>query len=220
MISTGTRVLRYINIAIAIVLLGTIGFVYWFGWRVLPKRSGSILSSISGRAVVSFDTRGEPHIRAASLDDALFVQGYVTAQDRLFQMDALRRFAGGNLAEIFGPRFLESDKDMRKQRMRRLAEEGYVALPEADRAAFAAYTRGVNAFISSHLDKLPLEFTLLGYQPRPWSTVDCLLMCLYMYRSLTTTWKDELVKSTMLAKGDRDKVQFLFPSQGMGDSSP
>ena len=50
---------------------------------------------------------------------------------------------------------------MRKQRMRRLAEEGYAALPEADRAAFAAYTRGVNQFISTHLDRLPLEFTLL-----------------------------------------------------------
>ena len=65
-----------------------------------------------------------------------------------------------------------------------------------------------------------MEFTLLGYQPRPWSVVDCLLICLHMYRSLTTTWKDEVVKNNMLAQGDRDKVKFLFPMRGMGDVSP
>src|SRR5205085_1619779 len=82
-----------------------------------------------------------PHIRAASIEDALFLQGYVTAQDRLWQMDGLRRFAGGTLAEILGPAFLESDRESRKLRMRRIAEEAYVTLPADDRAAFAASTR-------------------------------------------------------------------------------
>ena len=59
-----------------------------------------------------------------------------------------------------------------------------------------------------------MEFTLLGYQPRPWSVVDCLLLCLHMYRNLTTTWKDEIVKNNMLAQGDRAKVEFLFPMHG------
>src|SRR4029077_5685356 len=104
--------------------------------------------------------------------------------------------------------------------MRRIAEEAYVTLPDADRAAFAAYTRGVNHFITTHLDNLPVEFTLLGYQPRPWSTVDCLLLCLHMYRSLTTTWKDEIVKNNLLAKGDRAKVEFLYPMRGLVDGSP
>ncbi|HXA51725.1 MAG TPA: penicillin acylase family protein [Candidatus Acidoferrum sp.] len=215
-----TRIVKYVNIAIAIVLLLSLALVYWYVWRVLPDRSGSISAAVNAPVTVAFDTHGEPHIRASNLEDALFVQGYVTAQDRLWQMDALRRFAGGTLAEIMGPQFLESDREARRQRMRRLAEEGYAALPDADRAAFAAYTRGVNYFMSTHLDKLPLEFTLLGYQPRPWSSVDCLLMCLYMYRSLTTTWKDELVKTNLLAQGNREKVQFLFPSQGTGDASP
>ena len=60
---------------------------------------------------------------------------------------------------------LESDRDSRKLRMRRIAEDAYVTLPDPDRAAFAAYTRGVNAFIATHLKNLPLEFTLLGYEP-------------------------------------------------------
>src|SRR5262249_13774432 len=158
--------------------------------------------------------------KASNFDDLLFVQGYVTAQDRLWQMDALRRYASGTLAEIMGKGFLESDIEMRKERMRRTAEEAYVTMPATDKAAFASYTRGVNYFISTHLDKLPVEFTLIGYQPRPWSSIDSLLMCLYMYRSLTTTWKDEVVKNNLIAKGDRDKVQFLFPTQGTGDVSP
>jgi len=217
--SPSSRIVRYVNFAIAFVLLIALALIYWYVWRVLPDRSGAVQAPIGSRASVSFDEHGEPHIRAASLDDALFLQGYVTAQDRLWQMDALRRFAGGTLAEVM-PQFLESDKELRKQRMRRLAEEGYAALPDADRAAFAAYTRGVNHFISTHLDRLPLEFTILNYQPRPWSSVDCVLMCLYMYRSLTTTWKDEVVKSTLLSSGDRQKVQFLYPSQSTGDASP
>ncbi|MBS1853757.1 MAG: penicillin acylase family protein [Acidobacteria bacterium] len=215
-----SRVLKYVNVLIALALLAALALTYRYAWRVLPERSGSIAAPLNAPVAVAFDAHGEPHIRAANLEDALFVQGYVTAQDRLWQMDALRRFAGGSLAEIMGQRFLESDQEMRRQRMRRVAEEGYAALSDADRAAFAAYTRGVNYFISTHLDRLPLEFTLLNYQPRPWSTVDSLLMCLYMFRSLTTTWKDELIKSALLAQGDRDKVQFLYPTQGTGDQSP
>ena len=95
--------------------------------------------------------------------------------------------------------------------MRRIAEAAYATLPAADRAAFAAYARGVNYFIATHPTGLPLEFTLLGYQPRPWSVVDSLLVCLYMYRDLTTTWRDEILKRDMLANGDRQKVEFLFP---------
>src|SRR5690349_18193994 len=119
--SPAGRIVKYVNLAIAFVLFLTLCLIYWYGWRVLPDRSGSITAAVSGNTTVTFDEHGEPHIRAGSLEDALFVQGYVTAQDRLFQMDALRRFAGGTLSEVMGPRFLESDKDMRKQRMRRLA---------------------------------------------------------------------------------------------------
>ncbi len=216
----GSRVVRYVNLAIAVLLVAALAAVYWYVWRALPERAGTVEAPLSAAASVRFDAHGEPHIRAASQDDAFFVQGYVTAQDRLFQMDGLRRLAGGTLAEILGPKFLESDKESRRMRMRRVAEDAYVTLPEADRAAIAAYTRGVNAFLSTHLDTLPVEFTLLGYTPRPWSGVDSLLVCLHMYRSLTTTWKDELIKNNMAARGDRAKVDFLFPAYGLVDGNP
>jgi penicillin amidase len=185
--------------------------VYWFAWRPLPQRSGTIRADVSQPVSVLFDTLGEPHIRASTLEDALFVQGYVTAQDRLWQMDGLRRFAAGDLAEIVGPSALASDRESRQLRMRRLAEQAYTTLPPQDRIALAAFTRGVNAFIDSHLGNLPLEFTLLNYQPRPWSVVDSLLITFHMFRTLTTSWHDEILKRNMLAHGDAPKVNFLFP---------
>src|ERR1017187_5276701 len=123
------RVLRYINIAIGVGLLAASGAVYWFAYRVLPQTSGTITAPVSQRVTIARDVLGVPHISAASEDDAFFAKGYVAAQDRLFQMDGLRRLAGGDLSEIVGPAALELDRDSRRLRMRRVAEEAYVSLP-------------------------------------------------------------------------------------------
>jgi penicillin G amidase len=214
------RVLRYANAVIGVVLLVAAGAVYWFTYRVLPQTSGTITAPVSQRVTIARDALGVPHISAASEEDAFFAQGYATAQDRLFQMDGLRRLAGGDLAEIAGPGALDLDRDSRRLRMRRIAERAYVSLPPLDRAPLAAYTRGVNYFIQSHLRALPVEFTLLGYQPRPWSVVDTILIGLHMYRDLTTTWKDEILKRDMRASGDRAKVDFLFPPRSGAELQP
>ncbi len=209
--SAFSRVIKFVNITIGIVAALVLALVYWFVWRPLPQHSGEIQAPVSAATSVTFDARGEPHIRAASLEDALFVQGYLAAQDRLWQMDALRRFSSGELAEVLGPNLLETDRESRSLRLRRIAEDAYPVLPAADRAAFAAYTAGVNLFISTHLNNLPIEFTLLQYQPRPWSVIDSTLICLHMFRDLTTNWRDELIKRNLLAGGDADKVNFLYP---------
>ena len=120
----------------------------------------------------------------------------------------------------WAPAALESDREARRLRIRRLAEQAYITLPAADRAALAAYARGVNAFIDSHLGNLPLEFTLLGYQPRPWSAVDSLIVSLHMFRTLTTSWRDDILKSSMLAQGDARKVNFLFPVRTGAEPQP
>jgi penicillin amidase len=211
---------RYINIAIAIVLLAAAAAVYWFVYRVLPRTSGTITAPVSARVTIARDALGVPHISAATGDDAFFAQGYVQAQDRLFQMDGLRRLAAGDLSEIVGPGALELDRDSRRLRMRRIAEQAYGSLPPQDRAPLAAYARGVNWFLQTHLHGLPIEFTLLGYDPRPWSVVDTILIGLHMYRDLTTSWKDEILKRDMLAAGDRAKVNFLFPPRSGGELQP
>jgi len=218
--SVVTRVIKTINVLIALAAAAVLAWLYWHVWRPLPQRSGAVTAPVAAPATVSFDALGVPHIHAASQEDALIAQGYVTAQDRLWQMDSLRRLAGGNLAEIVGPRALDLDRESRQLRLRRIAEEGYIALSPEDRAAFAAYTLGVNQFIATHRSNLPLEFTLLGYQPRPWSAVDSLLVCLDMYRSLTTTWRNDLIERSMLAGGDAAKVQYLFASRSGDEPLP
>src|SRR5215472_8386521 len=107
-------VVRLVNILIALALVAALGIVYWYVWRPLPQRSGTIEEAVSAPVRVAFDDRGVPHIRAANLEDALFAQGYVTAGDRLWQMDALRRYSAGDLAEILGPSVVETDQESRR----------------------------------------------------------------------------------------------------------
>ena len=218
--SISARAVKIVNIAIAIVLVIVLAAVYWFLWRPLPKRSGTIAVPLGSPVSVGFDGRGMPHIQGSSLEDALFVQGYVTAQDRLWQMDALRRYDAGELAEVMGPALVETDRESRRLRLRRVAEAAYLKLPATDRETLAAYARGVNQFIANHRDNLPVEFTLLGYQPRPWSVIDSLLISIHMFRTLTTTWRDEILKRDMLAAGDADKVNFLFPVRTGTEPTP
>lgn len=207
------RIVKFINLSIAVLLLVGLSAAYWFAYRPLPQTSGQIAAPISAKATVQRDALGVPHIVTANWEDAIFLQGYVTAQDRLWQMDALRRLAAGELSEIIGPSALELDREARRLRMRRMAHGNYQNLPAGDRAVLAAYARGVNYFIETHRSRLPLEFSLLRYDPRPWSIEDSLLCGLQMYRNLTTTWREELQKAAMLASGDRAKVDFLFPSR-------
>jgi penicillin amidase len=214
------KILRYFNIVAAVAAIAALGLVYWYGWRPLPKTSGSLRAPVSAPATIARDQQGIPHITAASIEDALFLQGFVTAQDRLWQMDALRRLAGGALAEIFGPQALESDIAARRLRLRKLAQQQYAVLAEAERRALDAYVRGVNFFVSTHRDRLPVEFRLLGYEPRPWSGVDSLLIGLYMFRSLTSTWEQERQKLRLLESGDRALVERLYPLRSGLEPAP
>lgn len=195
-------------------------WVYWIAYRPLPQVSGSLRAPIARRATIVRDALGVPHISASSWEDAVFLQGFVTSQDRLWQMDTIRRLAAGDLSEIIGPATLEMDRESRRLRMRRIAEMQYRTLPAADRAVLAAYARGVNFFIETHRDRLPLEFTILRYEPRPWSVVDSILAGLQMHRNLTTTWKDEIQKQSLLAGGDPAKVDFLFPTRTGSEYQP
>jgi penicillin amidase len=214
------RLLRYLNFLIGVVLAIVMGGIYWFFWRPLPQTSGQLAAPLSARVTITRDSLGMPDISAGNEQDLFFAQGYTTAQDRLWQMDGLRRFAAGDLAEIVGPGGIESDRDSRRMRMRRIAEAASLTMPAKDRAEFAAYARGVNHFIETHRTSLPFEFAILGYDPRPWSVVDSILISLYMYRSLTTSWPEKILKRNLLASGDADKIAFLFPTRAGAEVSP
>jgi penicillin amidase len=186
------RILKYTNILILVLLLLVLAIFGWFGWRTLPATTGNVTAPLSAEAVVRRDSLGVPHIEAATIEDALFLQGYATAQDRLWQLDALRRSTSGELAEMAGSAALPLDLSARRTGFRRTAILQEARMAPQDRAWFAAYARGVNHFIDSHRDRLPPEFVLLGYQPRPWTISDSILVALRMASDLSTSWQTEL----------------------------
>src|SRR5215469_8325147 len=162
------KVVKYINLSIAVLLVVVLFAAYWIAYRPLARTSGEITAPVSEKATVARDAIGVPHIQAASWEDAIFLQGFVTAQDRMWQMDGLRRLAAGELAEVVGTQALAADQEARQSRLARLAEEAERTISPADRAVLAAYAHGVNFYLETHRDNLPLEFKLLNYDPRPW----------------------------------------------------
>jgi len=204
-------VLRAINVLLVTAAVALVAAAWWFVGRAAPRVSGSLPAPVAASATIARDAIGLPHITASSLEDALFAQGFATAQDRLWQMDMLRRLAAGEVSEIVGSRALESDTLARRFRMRRIAEAHARSLPAADLAVLAAYARGVNHYIDTREGRWSPEFALLGYQPRPWTIVDTLLCGLQMDRTLTNSWETDLRRAQMIAAGDPSKVRQLFP---------
>ncbi|MEO8028839.1 MAG: penicillin acylase family protein, partial [Bryobacteraceae bacterium] len=218
------RLLRFLNLSIAALLVAFLVVAWWYGWRPLPETSGTIKAPVSAEARIVRDALGVPHIEAATIEDAIFLQGFATAEDRMWQMDALRRLAGGELAEVIGKRALEADEEARRLRMQRMAELHERSLPPEDRKIMAAYARGVNYYLETHHDRLPLEFALLNYDPRPWTIKDSLLAALQMHRNLTTSWKEDWAKRGLLLAAktpeDKAKVDLLYPPRAGWEPQP
>ena len=136
----------------------------------LPEVDGSLLTpGLTAPVTVRRDRHGVPHIQAANLDDLLFAQGYVTAQDRLWQMDMARRMAAGEAAEILGSRLLEHDRMQRVLAIRVTAERLTASLPPDQRRLFDDYARGVNAYIGSHGIGCPPSSGCSSISPNPGS---------------------------------------------------
>src|SRR5258706_11741146 len=157
-----------------VVLVGGALWTYVIARSALPQLDGSLPApGLQQKVVVTRDAHGVPTIDAAGLRDLFFAQGYVTAQDRLWQMDILRRFATGRLAEVVGREGLDHDKQQRILGIPQVAHRSAAALSSRDREYFEAYARGVNANIESSRSHLPLEFRLMHYSPEPWTVDDC-----------------------------------------------
>ena len=133
-----------------------------------PSPSPGALA-LSAPVTVRRDGHGVPHIDAATQQDMFVAQGYVTAQDRLWQMDVYRRNANGELAEVMGPSLLRHDKAQRMYQFRNTAHRIYANLPIEERARYEAYARGVNLYIAQHQDSLPLNsaFCTTSRSPGP-----------------------------------------------------
>ena len=151
------RIVRTILLTIVLLLAGA-ACSAWLGiYRALPQTDGTVtLDGLSKPVTVDRDNWGVPHIRANSLEDLVEAQGYVAAQDRLWQMDVLRRFGAGELSEIFGQAALPIDEEFRRLGLRQVAERDATTLSGDDRMVLEAYARGVNRFIEGHQYSLPV----------------------------------------------------------------
>ena len=202
--------------AIVVVLLATA--IWWFVYRPLPPLDGSIsLPGLQSQATVERDQWGIPHIRAASVQDLAEAQGFVTAEDRLWQMDLLRRAARGQLSEVLGPATVELDKDFRVLNFSRAADVDMKMMSPEVRRVMEAYARGVNHFIELRSNRLPIEFTLLHYKPKPWEPSDSLVLACYMYRTLTDTRQEEMRRAMVTAKVGPELAKDLFRADASMD---
>jgi len=154
------------------------------------------LPGLRGRVTIRRDERGIPYLEATNDDDLYFAQGYVTASDRLWQMDLYRRTVRGELSEIFGPTTLGEDKRRRAFGFARVLDENVAHLQPDLKRVLESYAKGVNAFIES-AKTLPPEFAILQYKPQPWRPADSLAVGKLMGEYLSTTWQADILRASM-----------------------
>ena len=218
------RILRIIGFVLVLLLLIGLGICAWFysmARSALPQLDGKVrVAGLSAPVRVIRDAHGAPTIEAANFDDLFFAQGYVTAQDRLFQMDGMRRFAGGELSEILGSEFVKHDRQQRILGLRAMAKKTAENTPPETRSHFEAYARGVNAYIETHRDRLPLEFRILRYSPQPWTPEDSMVIGMQMVEDLSTSPRRALMREKILAKLGPELTADLYVNSSWHDRPP
>jgi penicillin G amidase len=200
-------------IIIIIPLLILIGFFF----NSLSKKSfypteGIVkVPSLEAPVKVYFDDFGVPQIIAGNEDDAYFILGYMHARDRLWQMDLARRLAEGRLSEIFGSGVMNFDKLFRTIGISRFCYSWYNELSPKSKKILDSYVKGVNTFIESHYDNLPVEFDALNYKPEPWKPENSLMITRLMGWDLNIAWYSDYVLGEIVNKTGLEKTSEMFP---------
>ncbi len=209
------RAFKLLLIALMIIVTAVFGLGYW-GFhlvnRSLPVIEGEIqMQSISRGVEVFRDGYHVPHIIAGDERELFLAQAYVTAQDRLWQMDLWRRMARGRLSEILGPSMAKQDRFMLQLGIGEWADRSVPFLSADSRRIFETYANGVNLFIEENSKRLPVEFLLLDYTPGPWQASDCLsILRLYGWYA-SASWKSELVLGALIEKTGLERALEYFP---------
>lgn len=211
------KVLSSLIILLVLSLAAASGLGWWVYHRSLPVLSGRMAAGVKKPVEIYRDDYGVPHIYAQSEEDLFYAQGYVMAQDRLWQMDLTRRAVSGRLAEIFGPDYVGADHFLRTIGFKRVAQEAEAALSPEIRRALEAYARGINDYIAENRRRLPLEFTILGYEPDPWTVADSLAIGKYMAWDLGGNMQTELFLAALVEKLGLEKARTIFPHASSTD---
>jgi penicillin G amidase len=206
-------VLGWVVRVVALLALMAAAGVYLWLRSSLPESDGRlVLAGPTAEIRITRDAHGIPTIEAQNDRDAAFALGFVHAQDRLFQMDLMRHYGAGRLAEWFGARALPVDRSMRILGLYRAAEAQVALLSPRLRAVFDAYAAGVNAFRATRHGALPPEYAVLGVRPGPWKPADSLVWGKLMDLQLAGNYRFELLRARLAEHLKPDQLAVLFPS--------
>lgn len=212
LLSRGTKSVGLIvTTSIFLILLAVIGMVYLaMRLSLADGETEATVMGLSAPVMVARDRFGVPTITAQSKADAIRALGYVTARDRLFQMDLLRRKSTGRLADIFGETALAHDKRQRVYGFEHVARQVVLQLPDNQVKLLEAYADGVNSAIDN-MTVAPFEFLLLNYRPDRWRPEDSVLIVLDMFITLNGSEAFERKMSVMARALPTDVYAFLTP---------
>lgn len=216
------KITAYLLVFLLLLAIAAPTFAYFGIVRpALPQTDGEFaLDGLTAPVTVYRDKSGIPHIFADNAHDLFFAQGFVTAQDRLWAMEAQRRAAHGTISEIIGERGLKNDTLMRILGMTESAEADWDTLDADSQAALTAYAEGVNAFIAQADGKLPLEFKILGITPQPWTPIDSLVFGKLVAWGLSNNYQDELIISQLTQTLTWDEALSILPDYPGPDVIP
>jgi penicillin amidase len=210
---------RFVLSALLFLLILVGGAALWLV-SSLPVIDGRVrLAGLSAPVTVERDAWGVPTIRAANERDAAFALGYVHAQDRLFQMEQMRRVGAGRLAELFGEAALPVDRTMRTLGLYRAAEAQEAHLSPQVRAYLEAYAAGVNAWLGQRTRALPPEYYLLRFRPEKWRVADTLVYGKLMALLLSGNYRGEWLRARIAARLGDGALDRLFPRLEAGASN-
>lgn len=196
----------FLNILAPFLKLG----ITFFGKRRLPKIEGELnLPGLHSTVKVIRDKWGVPHINATDEHDLYFAQGFVHAQDRLWQMELLRRTATGTLSEIFGKIALDTDRTSRTFGFSRLGKQDWENIETDIRDVINAYTKGINAHINSLDTKTPIEFSLIKLKPELWKPEDSMALSRLMLFQMSHAWYGEIIRAKLIEAVGEENASLL-----------
>lgn len=184
---------------------------YYINPGMLPKSGTIELKGLSAEVEVRVDEYGIPHIKTASIEDAVRVIGYLQAGERLFQMDMARRSIQGRLAEILGKDLVDIDRTNRVLGFKRVSEAVEKTMDHESRKIIQAFADGVNEFAASHRKNPPLEFRLIDFEFEPWKVSDTISMALMMGYTLSGNWEHEILLYALSQEIGEEKARKILP---------
>lgn len=201
-----------IAVTIIVLLLCIAYFTVGLATRSHPSAYQESSATVGDTVRVYRNSFGIPHVVCATDTDLVYAQGWVHAQDRLWQMDMWRRSAQGRLAAVLGGEFASTDAFLRSLDLQRIVRDQYEALSPASRKFLRSYARGVSAYIEQNGERLAFEFDALGYHPDPWRPEDCLLVAKMLALHQSPAFWNDVVYTKIAQQRGREAMMMYVPT--------